>query len=113
MKIVRLGERDVEFLAHPREFKFPERMRLFYPLNVLPTRSLDDIEFEEYIGASFVGCQSTAFNSCLRLKDQGLVNEVLMVVPKSWKEWSLNDLSIGKSIITIDNLSGRLDEIYP
>lgn len=112
MKIVRLGERDVEFLAHPREFKFPERMRLFYPLNVLPTRSLDDIEFEEYIGASFVGCQSTAFNSCLRLKDQGLVNEVLMVVPKSWKEWSLNDLSIGKSIITIDNLSGRLDEIY-
>ena len=99
---------EAEFLAHPREFKFPKEMRLFYPSNALPTRSLDQVGAEEYVGVSFIGCQSTAFNSCLRLKDQGVVHEVLMVVPKAWEKWSLYDLSIGKSIVTIDKVSNRL-----
>lgn len=111
MNMVRDSGAGVEILAHPREFKYPDEMRAFYPSDVLPIRSLNEIGAAEYVGASFVGCQSTAFNSCLRLKDQGCVHEVLMVVPKSWEKWSLNELSIGTSIVTIDKVSSRLNKM--
>ena len=111
MNMVRDSGAGAEILAHPREFKYPEEMRAFYPSDVLPIRSLDEIGAAEYVGASFVGCQSTAFNSCLRLKDQGCVHEVLMVVPDSWEKWSLNELSIGTSIVTIDKVSSRLNKM--
>lgn len=112
MQMVRDRGIDAEVLAHPREFKFPKEMKLHYPIEVMPNRSLDDVGIEEYAGAYFLGCQSTAFNSCLRLKDLGVVYEVLMVVPKSWMEWSLNELSIGESIITLEKLSHCLDKMH-